>query len=395
MMKKKTVRLISCVIAGVLVLAMLVSMLASGIMYAAAADEGEDADSLQSKLDSLEEEKSAVQERIAELTAQANDVQATRDALQQEIDLTKEEIATVEAYIERLQEQIDVKTTELEAAEVALEEKEEQFAQTVRTTYEQGEISYLEVLLNSSSFSDLLTRLEIVSAIMEDNQKTVDEYTAAKEDIEQKRDDLQDTQDEQKNYQESLNYKVDDLAASEAEQAALQESLEAYKAESEAEYDRISSEMQDVSNQIAELSRQAAANGSVPMGDGTLIWPTPSCTTTNSAYGYRVHPIYGTVKFHAGEDIPAGYGAEILAAASGTVVTAGWVSGYGNYTVIDHGGGLMTAYGHQSSFAVSVGDVVTQGQVIGYVGSTGNSTGPHLHFEVYVNGATVDPKSYF
>lgn len=394
MMKKKTVRLISGVIAAVLVVAMLVSMFASGIVFAAAADD-EDADSLQSKLDSLEEEKAAVQERIADLTAQANDVQATRDALQQEIDLTKEEIATVEAYIERLQEQIDVKTTELEAAEKALEEKEELFAQTVRTTYEQGEISYLEVLLNSSSFSDLLTRLEIVSAIMGDNQKVVDEYTAAKEDIEQKRDDLQDTQDEQKNYQENLNYKVDDLAASEAQQAALQESLEAYKAESEAEYDRIESEMQDVSNQIAELSRQAAANGSVPMGDGTLIWPTPSCTTTNSAYGYRVHPIYGTVKFHAGEDIPAGYGAEILAAASGTVVTAGWVSGYGNYTVIDHGGGLMTAYGHQSSFAVSVGDVVTQGQVIGYVGSTGNSTGPHLHFEVYVNGATVDPKSYF
>ena len=394
MMKKKTVRLISGVIAAVLVVAMLVSMFASGIVFAAAADD-EDADSLQSKLDSLEEEKAAVQERIADLTAQANDVQATRDALQQEIDLTKQEISTVEQYIERLQQQIDVKTTELEAAEKALAEKEEQFAQTVRTTYEQGDVSYLEVVLNASSFSDLLTRMEIVSAIMEDNQKTVDEYTAAKEDIEQKRDDLQDTQDEQKDYQENLSYKVDDLAASEAEQAALQESLEAYKAESEAEYDRIASEMQDVSNQIAALSAQAAANGSVPMGDGTLIWPTPSCTTTNSAYGYRVHPIYGTVKFHAGEDIPAGYGAEILAAASGTVVTAGWVSGYGNYTVIDHGGGLMTAYGHQSSFAVSVGDVVTQGQVIGYVGSTGNSTGPHLHFEVYVNGATVDPKSYF
>ena len=395
MMKKKTVRLISCIVAGILVIAMLASMLASGLVYAAAAEDDADEASLKDQLSQLEEQKSAVQERIADLTAQANDVQATREALQQEIDLTKQEISTVEQYIERLQQQIDVKTTELEAAEKALAEKEEQFAQTVRTTYEQGDVSYLEVVLNASSFSDLLTRMEIVSAIMEDNQKTVDEYTAAKEDIEQKRDDLQDTQDEQKNYQESLNYKVDDLAASEAEQAALQESLEAYKAESEAEYDRISSEMQDVSNQIAELSRQAAANGSVPMGDGTLIWPTPSCTTTNSAYGYRVHPIYGTVKFHAGEDIPAGYGAEILAAASGTVVTAGWVSGYGNYTVIDHGGGLMTAYGHQSSFAVSVGDVVTQGQVIGYVGSTGNSTGPHLHFEVYVNGATVDPKSYF
>lgn len=394
MMKKKTVRLISGVIAAVLVVAMLVSMFASGIVFAAAADD-EDADSLQSKLDSLEEEKAAVQERIADLTAQANDVQATRDALQQEIDLTKEEIATVEAYIERLQEQIDVKTTELEAAEKALEEKEELFAQTVRTTYEQGEISYLEVLLNSSSFSDLLTRLEIVSAIMEDNQKVVDEYTAAKEDIEQKRDDLQDTQDEQKNYQENLNYKVDDLAASEAQQAALQESLEAYKAESEAEYDRIESEMQDVSNQIAELSRQAAANGSVPMGDGTLIWPTPSCTTNSSAYGWRIHPIYGTMKFHAGEDIPASMGADILAAATGTVVTAGWVSGYGNYTVIDHGGGMMTAYGHQSQILVSVGQTVQQGELIGKVGSTGNSTGPHLHFEVYINGETVDPKSFF
>ena len=395
MMKKKTVRLISCIVAGILVIAMLASMLASGLVYAAAAEDDADEASLKDQLSQLEEQKSAVQERIADLTAQANDVQATREALQQEIDLTKQEISTVEQYIERLQQQIDVKTTELEAAEKALAEKEEQFAQTVRTTYEQGDVSYLEVVLNASSFSDLLTRMEIVSAIMEDNQKTVDEYTAAKEDIEQKRDDLQDTQDEQKDYQENLSYKVDDLAASEAEQAALQESLEAYKAESEAEYDRIASEMQDVSNQIAALSAQAAANGSVPMGDGTLIWPTPSCTTTNSAYGYRVHPIYGTVKFHAGEDIPAGYGAEILAAASGTVVTTGWVSGYGNYTVIDHGGGLMTAYGHQSSFAVSVGAVVTQGQVIGYVGSTGNSTGPHLHFEVYVNGATVDPKSYF
>lgn len=250
-------------------------------------------------------------------------------------------------------------------------------------------------MLNASSFSDLLTRMEIVSAIMEDNQKTVDEYTAAKEDIEQKRDDLQDTQDEQKDYQENLSYKVDDLAASEAEQAALQESLEAYKAESEAEYDRIASEMQDVSNQIAALSAQAAANGSVPMGDGTLIWPTPSCTTTNSAYGYRVHP-----DLRHGQ-VPCGRGYRRATARRSwrrlpvRLSPRAWVSGYGNYTVIDHGGGLMTAYGHQSSFAVSVGDVVTQGQVIGYVGSTGNSTGPHLHFEVYVTAATVDPKSYF
>ena len=391
MMKKKTVRLISCVIAGILIVAMLFSMFASSLTFAAAAEDDTDADSLRDQLSSLEEQKAAVQETIAELTKQADDVQATRDALQKEIDLTKQ----VEQYIARLQDQIDVKTTELEAAEEALTQKEEEFAQTVRTTYEQGEISYLEVLLNSSSFSDLLSRMEIVTSLMDYNQQVVEEYTAAKEDIEQKRDDLQNTQDEQKDYQENLNYKVDDLAASEAEQAALQESIEAYKAESEAEYDRIAAEMQSVSDQIAELSRQSAANGSVPMGDGTLIWPTPSCTTNSSAYGWRIHPIYGTMKFHAGEDIPASMGADILAAATGTVVTAGWVSGYGNYTVIDHGGGMMTAYGHQSQILVSVGQTVQQGELIGKVGSTGNSTGPHLHFEVYINGETVDPKSFF
>ena len=391
MLKQKTIRLISCVIAGILVIALLSSMIVSSLVYAGAA---EDADELQDKLSSLEDEKAAVKERIAELTKQADDVEATRAALQSEIDLTKEEIATVEAYIERLQQQIDVKTTELEAAEEALEQKEEEFALTVRTTYEQGDSSYLQVLLNSTSFSDLLSRMEIITAIMEDNKKTVAEYTAAKEDIEQKKEELQATQDSQKEYQENLSYKVDELAASEAEQAALAESIEAYKAESEAEYDRISSEMQEVSSQIAALSAQAAAAGGVPYS-GTFVWPTPSCTSTSSAYGYRVHPIYGTVKFHAGEDIPAGYGAEILAAASGTVTTAGWVSGYGNYTVIDHGGGTMTAYGHQSSIIVSVGQYVEQGQVIGYVGSTGNSTGPHLHFEVYQNGSTVDPKSFF
>ncbi|MDO4271255.1 MAG: peptidoglycan DD-metalloendopeptidase family protein [Eubacteriales bacterium] len=393
MMKKKTIRMISCAIAAVLVFAMLASMLVSGLTMVAGA--AEDADSLKDKLSTLEDEKAAVKARIADLTAQANDAEATRKALQSEIDLTKQEISTVEDYIDRLQQQIDVKSAELEVAEDALADKEELFATRIRVMYEQGDTTYLDILLNSSSIANMLSRIDKVKTIMDYDKKVVAEYTAAKEDIEQKRNDLQNTQDEQEEYKENLGYKVDELAANEAQQAALQESLEAYKAESEAEYDRIAADMASVSNQIAALSRQSASNGSVPMGDGTLIWPTPSCTTNSSVYGWRIHPIYGTRKFHAGEDIPASYGAEILAAATGTVTTAGWVSGYGNYTVIDHGGGLVTAYGHQSSQVVSVGDVVTQGQVIGYVGSTGNSTGPHLHFEVYVNGSTVDPKSYF
>jgi murein DD-endopeptidase MepM/ murein hydrolase activator NlpD len=130
-------------------------------------------------------------------------------------------------------------------------------------------------------------------------------------------------------------------------------------------------------------------------GSGILCWPVPSCTTITSDYGDRFHPIDKVYKMHYGIDIGGSYGAEIVAADSGTVTTSTNSGGYGNYVVINHGNGMTTLYAHMSSRAVSSGNVVSRGQVIGYIGSTGASTGPHLHFEVSVNGSRTDPKPYF
>ncbi|MBR5518347.1 MAG: M23 family metallopeptidase, partial [Clostridia bacterium] len=174
-----------------------------------------------------------------------------------------------------------------------------------------------------------------------------------------------------------------------AERDAMIQKIEDSQSALEAQLKEIEAEEAAVRAQIARL-----ANGGTTYTGGAMLWPTPSCKIITSKYGWRLHPVLGYEKLHTGVDIGAGYNANIIAASSGKVITATYNSAYGNYVVIDHGGGVCTLYAHQSSIAVSVGQTVSAGQVIGYVGSTGYSTGPHLHFEVIINGSTVDPLGY-
>ena len=185
--------------------------------------------------------------------------------------------------------------------------------------------------------------------------------------------------------------------------ASLESDINAYKSV----YDQYEQQQQNVQSQIdkqvEDLRRQEEANkkndpsydaGKDNGATGSMMWPCPSCHTITSEFGWRYHPIYHTQKYHSGVDIGASYGASIVAADGGTVITAGAVSGYGNCVVINHGNGITTLYGHISSIAVSSGQKVSKGQTIGYVGSTGNSTGPHLHWEVTVNGVRQNPLNY-
>ena len=185
--------------------------------------------------------------------------------------------------------------------------------------------------------------------------------------------------------------------------ASLESDINAYKSV----YDQYEQQQKNVQSQIDKqveaLRRQEEANkkndpsydaGKDNGATGSMLWPCPSCHTITSEFGWRYHPIYHTQKYHSGVDIGASYGATIVAADGGTVITAGAVSGYGNCVVINHGNGITTLYGHMSSIAVSSGQKVSKGQTIGYVGSTGNSTGPHLHWEVTVNGVRQNPLNY-
>ncbi len=143
-----------------------------------------------------------------------------------------------------------------------------------------------------------------------------------------------------------------------------------------------------------ELAAQNNTNSNTVYSGGTLMWPSDT-TSISSSYGYRIHPITGENKLHSGMDIPAPMGSPVYSAESGTVLSSGWISGYGNAVVIMHDNGLSTLTGHMSSLNVQSGQRVSRGDVIGYCGSTGNSTGPHVHFEVRINGSTVDPINYF
>ena len=218
--------------------------------------------------------------------------------------------------------------------------------------------------------------------------------------LEDARVELQDKQSELETKQVALQQKV---AEANALLAGLESDINAYKSV----YDQYEQQQKNVQSQIdkqvEELRRQEEANknnspgydpGKANGSTGTMMWPCPSCHYITSPFGWRYHPIYHTQKYHSGVDIGASYGATIVAADGGTIITAGSVSGYGNCVVINHGNGITTLYGHMSSIAVSVGQKVSKGQTIGYVGSTGNSTGPHLHWEVTVNGVRQNPLNY-
>ena len=353
---------------------------------------------LKSRLAELKSARAEANAAVEALEGESEKYSEKIAALDYQIQSTRAELNATQKIIDSLTQDIADKQDELDETIAQLDEKQELFETRIRVMYENGDTTYLEVLLSSEDFSDMLTNMEIVSQIMDYDKRIVEEYKALKAQIETQKAALESDRKDKQDYADDLEQAYEEIEAQKKEYKALKAKVDSDLALKKAEAERMLREQDEINDEIAALSRQetaASGGGGGKVYSGSLVWPCPSYSRISSQYGYRTHPISGTRKLHKGLDIAASSGNPVIAAASGTVVKSYFSSSYGNYVVISHGGGLMTAYAHMTRRLVSAGQTVSAGQQVGTVGSTGNSTGPHLHFEVYVGGSTTNPMNYF
>ena len=260
---------------------------------------------------------------------------------------------------------------------------------------EQGEVSYWSILFSSKDFADLLDNAMMVEEIMDYDNQVMDQLIALREQIEQDKAELETARQEQQDAKAEQEAAQANLQAQESEVDALLSQISNQEDELEAREAQLRAASDAATAEIAAAERELAAQiANVPSESG-FLWPLPGRYNLSSLFGSRKHPITGKANNHTGIDIPASSGTSILAAKSGVVTTSTYNNSYGNYVVVSHSDGTSTLYAHMVRRNCSKGDTVSQGQVIGYVGTTGSSTGNHLHFEVRVNGSRVDPINYF
>ena len=360
----------------------------------------------QSEIDALKAEQAASQARQDELEEQLADVEADqaeaqqrRQLLQAQLDAINNEIENIDKQIAYYDQEIAQKEAEQAEAEANEQAQYELFGQRVRAMEEEGTVSYWSILFNSESFSELLDRLADIDAVMAYDNQVMDELIAIREEIIALRTQLETSRAEEQAARDQQAAKQAEQQAKVAEAQKLLDQINADVAEVNRQLDAESEAAAEIQAEIAQkqkqLEEQRRQNNITIDSETSYLWPLPGYYRLSSLFGYRIHPITGEAHSHTGIDIPAPGNTPILACKSGQVVTSAYHYSYGNYVVIDHGNGNSTLYAHMSSRAVSEGDMVTQGQTIGYVGTTGSSTGNHLHLEVRDNYTRVDPESKF
>lgn len=344
------------------------------------------AESLSEKQERIEQQAENEKNKIQEANDKLNEVSEKMRTLQTELDEANTAYNEIKTKLDTANEQIAQKEQQLTDTEQSLKKNQQYLQKRVRDIYIHGQISYLDILFGAKDFSDFLTRMDIIKRILRYDYDLITQ-------IHQERDTIIKTKAElekEKSTTEKLYYEAKTKKyALDNKKSALNRMIDRIKYDKETS-EKAYQELVNASKQISMMIQNRGASAYV--GTGQMIWPLNGPVT--SEFGWRTHPIYGNARYHSGIDIGGDYGMNIYAADSGTVTYSGWISGYGNTIIIDHGNGISTLYGHNQSLVASVGQNISQGDIIAHCGSTGNSTGPHCHFEVRINGEPTSPYNY-
>lgn len=415
-------RLIISLIAGVLVFSLLASFIVMIVNAKTSAEIQQEIDALEEQADQLAADREALEDEISENKAQTLTIVEQKAQVDRDIELTRQEIENVNEQVHQYNLLIAERQAELDDLLVQQNALFERYKQRIRAIQERGEVSTISALLQSESFADMLVYRTMVEEIAESDRRMMDEIRSLAADVLNAKNVLAEQKlllEEKKAEIESSQQELD---AKRAESDALLNQLLENKAELLAEAEKYEAQEAELSDSIAALERDRTAalraewiaahppqpdnddddddndvSGPVyPSTGENFLFPLPAGVgvVLTSPYGYRIHPITGNYSLHNGVDLAIGGGTPIYATKSGYVTTAVYNYAYGYYVTINHMDGFTSLYGHMTRYIVSEGQFVERGEVIGYVGTTGWSTGNHLHFTIYYDGATVNPMNY-
>ena len=397
--RKFWVSLMAGILAGIMILSLIFSILPAHV-------DAKTSDEIRDEIDQLEDEQLDIWMQMDELEAQQSDnwdtieeMVAQKDNIDRQINLLNTEVENINQQIRAYAMLIAENQTELDEAEARLAELNEKNKARIRAMEEEGEISYWSVVFKASSFMDLIDRLNMMEEIRAADQRRLEEMAQAAEEVAQARTvleaekaELEVSRSELATAQAVLDEKRVRADAILTELNAKRRDLIALYKEMEDLESQLSQQIADMEKEYTEQKKKEEEASRVPNSGG---WVRPCAyTVLTSAYGWRIHPITGSESFHNGVDLANVSGTPIYAAKGGTVTVTTYNSVYGYYVQINHGDGFSSLYAHLTHYVVSPGQQVAAGQLIGYMGSTGWSTGPHLHFTIYYNGNSVNPMDY-
>lgn len=343
-----------------------------------------DLNDLEKQLEENENKKKKAEQEKKKIENNIKNAESKLEELDLEVNKAELDLEIVNSEITKLTSEIDITTKELEDAQENIDDKKDLLDSRIRTMYKNKSYSYIEVILSSKNISDFFSRLEVLKRIVKQDKELLKYMNEQKDKVEKKKNELDDLKISFLNEQSKVESKKQELEVASRSAQQEREKLKNDKKEAEKAINKLNKQADDIKSDIRELQGDGKYNGK-------MIWPVPRYYRISSYFGMRKHPIFGYTKLHTGIDIPAPLGTSIKAASDGKVIYSGWLGGYGKVVMIDHGDKIVTLYAHNSSLLVSAGQTVYEGDTISRMGSTGYSTGSHLHFEVRLNGVYKNP----